>query len=380
MCRLVPRLGGAVALAMTAWAGPLFAGATSASASAPATPSPVVLSARAAPAELPAAGGTVTVAARVDHAATCQLRLLSRQDFAVVYSHDPKTCAGGAYSARATIGPNPTAVPRTVAFALVARDGASAFTARFYVLLARGAPGQTTTSPPAPATTTAPGAGPSVPIGTVQSSNWSGYSAAGGPYTVVKGTFTVPTPVAGTPSRDQVAEWVGVDGTSASDPSLIQAGVDEHTDPANPAGLIVEPWWEILPATATPITSVPVNAGDQVTVTIWQISGTSWEISLVDDTTGKGFTTPPEQYTGPGSTAEWVVEATTLCRAQCRTAPLAPYSPPVTFSDLGTTGPVTSLEEIAMIQGPGDVSTPSTIGPNGFKVTYTGMQFFGDRR
>jgi hypothetical protein len=338
----------------------------------------VVLSASAAPGGLPAHGGTVSVKARLDHATSCQLQLLSRQSFAVVYSHNPRTCAGE-YSARVTIGPNTTPVRRTVAFALVARNAASISMGRFYVLLAAGAPGQTVSNSTAPPATTTPGSTPPAPVDDVESSNWSGYSSVGGPYTVVKGTFTVPSPVAGTSPRAQVAEWVGVDGTSASDPSLIQAGVDEQADPESPGGLDVAPWWEILPATATPITTVPVSVGDEVTVTIWQVSGTTWEINLVDDNTGKGFSTPPEHYTGPGSTAEWVVEATAECRFECRTAPLAPYSPAVSFTDLGMAGPQKSLDEITMVQGPGTVSTPSAINPNGFQVTYTGTrEFFSD--
>jgi hypothetical protein len=148
--------------------------------------------------------------------------------------------------------------------------------------------------------------------------------------------------------------------------------VDEHTDPYSPGGSVVEAWWEVLPAASTPITTVPVSVGDTVTVTIWQVGGTSWEVSLVDDTNGKSFTTPPEQYTGPGSTAEWVVEATTECRSQCRTSPLVPYWPAVSFTDLGMAGPQQSLQEITMVQGPETVSTPSAINANGFTVTYTG--------
>jgi hypothetical protein len=332
-----------------------------------------VLSAGATPSQVPATGGTVTVTARVANATSCQLQLLSSQSFAVVYSHNPKDCSGN-YSARVTIGPNTTAVARTVAFALVARNAASgpASTARLYLGLAAGAPGQIVTNTSAPPTTTVPGTVPSAPVTDEESSNWSGYSSTGGPFTVVKGTFTVPAPVAGTSPRAEVAEWVGVDGTSASDPSLIQAGVDEQADPNSPSGFDYSPWWEILPATATPITTVTVNPGDKVTVTIWQVSGTTWEINLIDDTTGESFSTPPEHYTGPGSTAEWVVEATTECRSQCRTSPLAPYSPAVTFSDLGMAGPQKSLDEITMVQGLGAVSTPSAMTPGGFSVSYTG--------
>ena len=116
-------------------------------------------------------------------------------------------------------------------------------------------------------------------------------------------------------------------------------------------------------------------------MTIWQVSGPTWEINLTDDTTGESFSTPPEHYTGPGSTAEWVVEATTECRFQCRTSPLAPYSPAVTFSDLGMAGPQKSLDEITMVQGLGAVSTPSAMAPAGFSVSYTGpSQLLAARR
>ena len=116
-----------------------------------------------------------------------------------------------------------------------------------------------------------------------------------------------------------------------------------------------------------------VNTGDEVTVTIWELSGTTWEINLTDDTDNQSFTTPPEQYSGLGSSAEWIVEATTECRFRRRTVALAPYSPPVVFSGLGMTGPqATSLEAITMVQGLGEVSTPSALSSPGFTLTYTG--------
>ncbi len=103
---------------------------------------PTVLLAHATPAALTAAGGQVIVTGAVEHAASCQLRLLSRQSFPVVYSHNPTTaCSGGSFSAHVTIGANPSPVRRTVAFALVARNGPFTFLGRFYVALsARIAP------------------------------------------------------------------------------------------------------------------------------------------------------------------------------------------------------------------------------------------------
>ncbi len=113
--------------------GSLVLGAPSALA---ATASPTVLSASATPGALGPAGGQVLVSGTVDNAATCRLVLLSRQSFPVVYSHNPtSSCQDGSFSANVTIGANPSSVKRTVAFALIARNGAYQFTGRFYVAL-----------------------------------------------------------------------------------------------------------------------------------------------------------------------------------------------------------------------------------------------------
>ena len=105
-------------------------------AAAAATLSPTVLSARATPSALGPAGGQVLVSGTVENANTCQLVLLSHQSFPVVYSHNPTTaCQGGNYSAHVTIGANPSATKRTVAFALVARNGNYTSRGYFYVAL-----------------------------------------------------------------------------------------------------------------------------------------------------------------------------------------------------------------------------------------------------
>jgi hypothetical protein len=111
---------------------------------------PSVLTARATPSALGPAGGQVLVSGTVKNAATCQVVLLSRQSFPVVYSHNPTTaCHGGSFSAQVTIGANPSTISRTVAFALIARNGTYSSTGRFYVsLVAR--PASTPYTPPPP--------------------------------------------------------------------------------------------------------------------------------------------------------------------------------------------------------------------------------------
>ncbi len=353
-----------------------------------AAPAPAaVVSLNATPASLSATGGIVSVVAKVQNASLCQLRLLSTQAFAVVYSHNARACTSGAFSALVTIGPNNTSVQRTVAFALVVFDNATNATDstdRFYVLLSGGRTSGTGMNPPPgstpvpPSTTTVPSVSASSQApAAMDSSNWSGYATSGGPYTEVKGTFTVPGLAAGAQGFDQVSEWVGVDGANGGNGDLIQAGVDEYPDPEVTQGYVVQPWWEILPAPETSITTLTVKAGDTVTVTIWKLTGTTWGINLTDHTNGQSFTSPPEQYSGLGSTAEWIVEATSRCRIRCETTELAPYSPAVSFSNVGMTGPEGSLEEISMVQGGMTVSTPSGLTTGGFNVTYTGTQLAG---
>jgi hypothetical protein len=202
-----------------------------------------------------------------------------------------------------------------------------------------------------------------------RSTNWSGYSESGGPFSEVTGTFNVPTLPAGTPQGDQMSEWVGIDGAYGGN-SLIQAGFNESPAPGTPAGFFVQPWWEILPSSETFISSVHIAAGDRVTVGIDQISGTNWSITLTDDTNGESFTTD-QTYSGPGTTAEWIVEALT---ENGTVVSLAPYLPNVNFSDLGFVGANALLEEIVMWQIQNNVSTqvstPSTLTANGFNVAY----------
>jgi hypothetical protein len=234
----------------------------------------------------------------------------------------------------------------------------------------------------------------SVPI---NSANWSGYAVSSGPYSQIKGTFTVPSITTAATCTEHVAEWVGIDGWNAptlpQDLSLIQAGVDgSMTDPdtgtCTPGHFYVWPWWEILPQNETPITGVTVNAGDQVTVSISQVGGTTtWALSLTDDTDGQSFTID-EPYSGPASSGEWVVEAssTGACAGSVEQGTdicqLAPYcvgpsgscTGPVPFSDMSINGTQTDWWQVFMVQNNATVATPSVLGGGGFSVAYTGTQ------
>ena len=217
-----------------------------------------------------------------------------------------------------------------------------------------------------------------------------------GPYIEVTGTFTVPYLTSSATCNEENALWAGIDGFNQVslpfDSDLIQAGISEGmTNPAtgrcSPGTFYVWPWWEILPASETLIAAwgdgamASVNAGDQVTVTIGEVSATMWSISLVDDTTGGSFTTE-QAFSAPESSGEWVMEAvdnTGLCQGTCQLPPYCAMSggecsAPVPFSNLGATGDQSTLWDITMVQNGVAVSTPSSFSNNGFSVAYTGTE------
>jgi hypothetical protein len=110
------------------------AGASTVNAAA-VVPAPSVLAVSATPSALSFHGGTVAVNGRVRNVTTCQLHLVSHQGFAVAYANGPRRCSS-TFSAHVTIAANPTTVPRTVTFELVAHNGKKSSARRFFIRLA----------------------------------------------------------------------------------------------------------------------------------------------------------------------------------------------------------------------------------------------------
>jgi hypothetical protein len=161
-------------------------------------------------------------------------------------------------------------------------------------------------------------------------SNWSGYAETGA-FTGVSGTWIVPQ-VSRTTSATYSSAWIGVDGFNNSD--LIQTGTEE--DYYN-GSAHYNAWWEILPAAETAISSssYPVSPGDSTSAQIWETSTTVstgrshqrstehiWQIGITDTTRGWHFRTS-QAYNGPGTSAEWILEAPSVGG---RIATLNPYT------------------------------------------------------
>jgi hypothetical protein len=224
------------------------------------------------------------------------------------------------------------------------------------------------------------------------------------PYTDVQGTFTLPSLTTSETCDSFASEWVGIDGHGGSD--LIQAGLDESAvalygsnagECDAPNGYYISVWWEILPQYPTEVlvpnwddgSATNVTAGDQITVTIGQVSDSDcspatqcWGIKVTDDTTGETFVTD-QPYSGPGASAEWIVEDIDQpdnpdCTAnpspppyEC---PMPDYTPAVQFTGLGITpSTYSNLYSETLVQDGEAVSTPSTLDDNyDFSVSYTG--------
>jgi hypothetical protein len=204
---------------------------------------------------------------------------------------------------------------------------------------------------------------PSPPTRTTDPPNWSGDADVGKSFTSVIGTFNVPSlrPSSGPTTT---SEWVGIDGATNS--SLIQAGVTEMYDPTTKS-VSTYAWWEILPAANTPI-QMSVSTGDLCTVTIYQVSGSTWDINLEDNTSGQTFNTE-QSYYGPRTSMEWIVEAP--LGASGKEDVLGQYTPDVEFTNMRATGLTITSARLIMKQNGVPVSTPSSLtGVWGITVRY----------
>ena len=207
--------------------------------------------------------------------------------------------------------------------------------------------------------------------GTADSLNWSGYAVTptGGGITTVSSTFTVPS--AGLVPPGFAATWTGIGGYNTSD--LIQAGASEQSAPSNPLlGDQYYAWYELLPASETQITgctpdaNCTVTPGDNMTVSISQVSGNTWSISITD--AGKWSWSKDVSYASSESSGEWILEAPTLV-AQTLLANVGTvrFGPTSTYTVGGVTHTIAEGDPTQIFLSPGVVNeaTPSALASDG---------------
>jgi hypothetical protein len=165
--------------------------------------------------------------------------------------------------------------------------------------------------------------------GTLTSYNWSGgilFSGANSSFKWVTGEWTVPNPKA--PVADGTwyysSAWVGIDGDPPGSNDVFQAGTE--ADALSSGGTTqqnIYAWWEWFPEGSMKIKSIPVAAGDDVTVMMCEETNTSGYVFFTNNTTGASTSfqiTAPSGTTLVGNCAEWIVEAPTVNNQQAKLA------------------------------------------------------------
>jgi hypothetical protein len=135
--------------------------------------------------------------------------------------------------------------------------------------------------------------------------NWSGQIATGSTFDSVAGDWVVPT-VRPTTPFEASGTWIGIDGGASSPNSVLQTGTGQNTQGGS---TFYDAWYEVFPMPEVEL--YRVSPGDHMRAAIGQASGTSWSVTITDETSGKSFV-GPLTYTGPGDSAEWIEEVPTV--------------------------------------------------------------------
>ena len=179
------------------------------------------------------------------------------------------------------------------------------------------------------------------------SSNWAGYAvvpSAGGrsAFSSISGSWTVPAATCSDRGDTYSAAWVGLGGFHESSHALEQIGTD--ADCSRSGGAVYSGWYELVPAAPVAL-KLKVHAGNAMVASV-TVKAHDVTLRIRDLSTGKIFTRTQRVSRIDSSSAEWIVEAPSVCVTTniCRTLTLTDFGS-VAFSDLsatagGQTGPV----------------------------------------
>jgi Peptidase A4 family len=155
------------------------------------------------------------------------------------------------------------------------------------------------------------------------STNWSGYVAAGGPFTSVTATWTQPR-VRSSADFTDAAFWVGIDGYNAGSSDTQQTVEQIGTEGFTLQGVHYDAWYEMYPDYAHYITFgkgkakrlMAIRPGDVITATVTWNGTSGFTLSIVNKTTGRSFSKVQQIAKGAlqpeRSSAEVVAEAPSL--------------------------------------------------------------------
>jgi hypothetical protein len=161
------------------------------------------------------------------------------------------------------------------------------------------------------------------------SSNWAGYAArrTGVRFRRVSGRWTVPAVDCSSGARASSANWLGLGGYSTTSPALEQLGTE--SDCSAGARASYSAWFEVVPAAATSA-RLTIRPGDVIAASV-TVTGHRVTMTLADTTRGTRASRTVTAAAVDVSSAEWIVEAPSLCAgssasdASCRQTALADF-------------------------------------------------------
>jgi hypothetical protein len=160
---------------------------------------------------------------------------------------------------------------------------------------------------------------------TIGSSNWAGYAVhrPGVRFTHVIGAWRQPHLKCVRRRESFSAMWIGLGGYSPSSPALEQIGTE--TDCSRSRHVESSAWYEQVPAPSRPI-RLRVRPGDRLKASV-SVSGRTVRLVLSDSTRHRTFRKTIQASSVDVSSAEWIVEAPSLCGGitSCHTLPLANF-------------------------------------------------------
>jgi hypothetical protein len=162
---------------------------------------------------------------------------------------------------------------------------------------------------------------------------WAGYLVGTGSdsFAEVEGSWVVPHVVCNQPGSS-AAFWVGLGGASRTSNALEQIGTSadcsERALPSHSA------WYQLFPASPVEL-PLAVRPGDTISAKV-AVNASTVTLALRNLSTGTSFSTHLSMRSPETDSAEWIVEAPSMCFRTCAQLPLTAFDR-VAFTNTSTT-------------------------------------------
>jgi hypothetical protein len=160
------------------------------------------------------------------------------------------------------------------------------------------------------------------------SANWAGYVAnppasAGSHFSSVSGSWRQPSATCSAARETYSAVWVGLGGYSEHAHALEQIGTDADCTRSGRARYTS--WYELLPAAPVNLT-LEVHPGDEMVASV-TVKDHDVTLRVRDLSTGARFSTTTRVAAIDTSSAEWILEAPSICvnGGTCEALPLTDF-------------------------------------------------------